>query len=123
MSQNLRWCAGVNEIDINNKLNNNRLSLASYHRKSIHPEETRENLFKRLNRIEGQIRGLKRLIEKETYCDNVINQILACKAALNGVAMILLKEQLKSCINKSIDEENEEVLNDLLVTVQKLLRK
>lgn len=113
----------LNKIDINKKLNNNRLSLTTSHRKSIHSEETRENLFKRLNRIEGQIRGLKGLIEKETYCDDVINQIFACQAALNSVAMILLKEQLKSCVNKSVEEENEDVLNDVLVTVQKLLRK
>lgn len=111
----------MNKI-VNENLNKKRLSLTP-DRKSIHSDETKENLFKRLNRIEGQIRGIKRLIEKETYCDDVINQIFACQAALNGVSMILLKEQLKSCVNKSVKQENQEVFNDVLVTVQKLLRK
>lgn len=112
----------MNHTVINKNSNNNRLSLTSYHRKSIHSEETRENLFKRLNRIEGQIRGIKRLIEKETYYDDVINQILACRAALSGVATILVEAQLKSCINKNAEEYTED-FHDVLDTVLKLLKK
>ena len=60
-------------------------------RKSHHSEKTKKNLVSRLNRIEGQIRGIKGLIEKDTYCDDVITQIAATQAALNGVAKIFLK--------------------------------
>ena len=61
----------------------------SHGRKSHHSEKMKKNLVTRLNRIEGQIRGIKGLIEKDTYCDDVITQISATQTALNSVAKIL----------------------------------
>lgn len=59
-----------------------------------HSEKVKKNLITRLNRIEGQIRGIKGLIEKDTYCDDVITQISATQSALNGVAKLLLEGRL-----------------------------
>ena len=70
-------------------------------RRSHHSEKTKKNLVTRLNRIEGQIRGIKRLIESDTYCDDVITQISASQAALNGVAKILLEAHMKECVVRS----------------------
>lgn len=96
---------------------------ATIERKSHNSEEVRQNLVHRLNRIEGQIRGIKRLIERETYCDDVITQIAATQAALNSVAKILLEGHMKSCVVDRIKEGDMKVLNELLVTIQKLMKK
>jgi DNA-binding FrmR family transcriptional regulator len=92
-------------------------------RKSHHSESTKKNLIVRLNRIEGQIRGIKGLIEKDTYCDDVITQIAATQAALNGVAKMLLEAHMKSCVVERIQEGDQEVLDEVLVTIQKLMKK
>ena len=90
---------------------------------SHHSEKTKKNLVTRLNRIEGQIRGIKRLIEKDTYCDDVITQIAASQAALNGVAKILLEAHMKECVVDRIQEGDMEVLDEVLITIQKLMKK
>ncbi|WP_080845797.1 metal-sensitive transcriptional regulator [Cytobacillus gottheilii] len=92
-------------------------------RKSHHSEEVKKNLTTRLNRIEGQIRGIKGLIEKDTYCDDVITQISATQSALNSVAKLLLEGHLKSCIVERIQEGDDKVLDEFLTTVQKLMKK
>jgi DNA-binding FrmR family transcriptional regulator len=92
-------------------------------RKSHHSDKVKSNLVTRLNRIEGQIRGIKGLIEKDTYCDDVINQISATQSALNSVAKLLLEGHLKSCVVERIQEGDMEVLDEVLVTIQKLMKK
>lgn len=92
-------------------------------RSSHHTEKTKKNLVSRLNRIEGQIRGIKGLIEKDAYCDDVITQISAAQAALNSVAKILLEAHLKECVVERIQEGDMEVLDEVLVTIQKLMKK
>lgn len=92
-------------------------------RRSHHSEKTKKNLVTRLNRIEGQIRGIKRLIESDTYCDDVITQISASQAALNGVAKILLEAHMKECVAGRIQEGDMEVLDEVLITIQKLMKK
>ncbi|WP_210365803.1 metal-sensitive transcriptional regulator [Bacillus sp. REN3] len=95
----------------------------SSERKSHHSEKTKKNLVTRLNRIEGQIRGIKGLIEKDTYCDDVITQISATQAALNSVAKLLLEGHMKSCIVERIQEGDNEVIDELLTTIEKLMKK
>ncbi|MCJ8007663.1 metal-sensitive transcriptional regulator [Lederbergia wuyishanensis] len=92
-------------------------------RKSHHSEEVKKNLVTRLNRVEGQIRGIKRLIENDTYCDDVITQISATQAALNSVAKILLEGHMKNCVVERIQEGDTEVLDEFLITIQKLMKK
>jgi DNA-binding FrmR family transcriptional regulator len=92
-------------------------------RKSHHSANVKKNLTTRLNRIEGQIRGIKGMIEKDTYCDDVITQISATQSALNSVAKILLEGHMKSCIVERIQEGDMEVLDEVLVTIQKLMKK
>lgn len=92
-------------------------------RKSHHSDNVKNNLVTRLNRVEGQIRGIKGLIEKDTYCDDVITQIAATQSALNSVARILLEGHLKSCVLERIQKGDTEVLDEVLVTFQKLMKK
>lgn len=95
---------------------------SSQTRKSHHSQEMKSSLVNRLNRIEGQIRGVKGLIEKDVYCDDVLNQIAAIQSALNGVGKLLLEGHMKSCVVERIMEGDHEVLDELLVTVNKLMR-
>jgi DNA-binding FrmR family transcriptional regulator len=91
-------------------------------RKSRHSEKVKADLITRLNRIEGQIRGIKGMIEKDTYCDHVLNQISAVQSALNGVGKLLLAGHLRSCVAERIQEGDLEVVDELLATVNKLLK-
>ncbi len=95
----------------------------SSERKSHHSDKVKQNLVSRLNRIEGQIRGIKGMIEKDTYCDDVITQISATQSALNSVAKLLLEGHMKNCVVDRIQEGDLEVLDEVLVTIQKLMKK
>ncbi|WP_420842740.1 metal-sensitive transcriptional regulator [Fervidibacillus albus] len=92
-------------------------------RKSHHSEATKKNLINRLNRIEGQIRGVKGLIEKDTYCDDVLNQIASIQSALNGVSKILLEGHLKTCVVERIQDGDMDVLDEFLGTIQRVMKK
>ena len=96
---------------------------STQNRKSHNSEIVKKNLTTRLNRIEGQIRGIKGLIEKDTYCDDVITQIAATQSALNSVAKILLEGHLKTCVVDRLNEGDSEVIDEVLVTVQKLMKR
>jgi DNA-binding FrmR family transcriptional regulator len=91
-------------------------------RKSHHSDKVKNNMISRLNRIEGQIRGVKGLIEKDTYCDDVLNQIASIQSALNGVGKLLLENHMKSCLVERIQEGDHEVIDELLITVNKLMK-
>ncbi|MFJ9385404.1 metal-sensitive transcriptional regulator [Peribacillus sp. NPDC101481] len=96
---------------------------SSHGRRSHHSEAVKKNLTTRLNRIEGQIRGIKGLIEKDTYCDDVITQIAATQSAMNSVAKILLEGHLRNCVVERLNEGDTEVIDEVLVTIQKLMKK
>jgi DNA-binding FrmR family transcriptional regulator len=75
-----------------------------------------------LKRIEGQVRGVQGLIEKDAYCDDILNQISSIQAALNGVGKLLLEHHLKSCVMERIQEGDTEVIEELMTTMNRLLR-
>ena len=112
-----------NHDPVNPNQSNHHCDPITSERKSHHSDKTKQNLVSRLNRIEGQIRGIKGLIEKDTYCDDVITQIAATQAALNSVAKLLLEGHLKSCVVERIQEGDHEVVDELLTTIQRLIKK
>lgn len=91
-------------------------------RKSHHPQKVKTNLISRLNRIEGQIRGVKKMIDNDTYCDDILNQIAAIQSALNSVGKILLEGHLHSCVVERLQEGDLEVIDELLITMKKLMK-
>jgi DNA-binding FrmR family transcriptional regulator len=91
-------------------------------RKSHHSDQTKSNLVSRLNRIEGQVRGVKGMIEKDTYCDDVLNQIAAIQSALNSVGKLLLENHMNSCVIERIQEGDFEVIKELMTTMNKLIK-
>lgn len=96
---------------------------ADSERKSHHSEKVKRNLITRLNRVEGQIRGIKGMIEKDIYCDDIITQIAATQSALNAVGKLMLEGHMKSCVAERIQEGDMEVLDEVLITIQKLMKK
>jgi DNA-binding FrmR family transcriptional regulator len=92
-------------------------------RRSHHSDKVKKNLISRLNRVEGQIRGIKGMIEKDVYCDDIINQIAATQSALNAVGKLMLEGHMKSCVAERIQQGDMEVLDEVLITIQKLMKK
>lgn len=91
-------------------------------RQSHHTDKVKANLAARLNRIEGQIRGVKGMIDKDVYCDDVLNQIAAIQSALNGVGKLLLEGHMKNCVIERIQAGDHEVIDELLKTMNKLMK-
>ena len=88
-----------------------------------HSEQIKTNLKSRLNRIEGQVRAINRMIDDDVYCDDVLTQIRATRSALNSVAIKLLDHHMKGCIMEKInDSAKEKAMDELLVTLQKLIK-
>ncbi|GIP33765.1 metal-sensitive transcriptional regulator [Paenibacillus sp. J2TS4] len=95
---------------------------AGAERKSHHSDKIKTNLITRLNRIEGQIRGVKGMIERDTYCDDVLNQIAAIQSALNSVGKMLLEGHMRSCVVERIEEGDHDVIDELMKTMNKLMK-
>lgn len=92
-------------------------------KKSHHPDHIKKDLTNRLNRIEGQIRGIKGMVDRDVYCDEIITQLSATQSALNSVAKVLLHGHLKGCVVDRITSGDEKIIDELLITIQKLMRK
>jgi CsoR family transcriptional regulator, copper-sensing transcriptional repressor len=107
------------ETNISNEIEE---SCHSTDRKSHHSDKLKANLTSRLNRIEGQIRGVKGMIEKDVYCDDILNQISAIQSALNAVGKLLLEGHMKSCVVERIQQGDQEVIEELLKTMNKLMK-
>lgn len=85
-------------------------------------DEEYKSLIHRLNRIEGQIRGIRGMVEKDAYCTDIITQVAAANAALNAFNRELLSAHIKTCVADDIKAGKYETVDDLLVTLQKLLK-
>ena len=85
-------------------------------------EEEYKRLINRLNRIEGQIRGIKGMVENNTYCTDILIQTSAVTAALNSFSKELLANHMKTCVAENIKSGNDEIIDEFLSTLQKLMR-
>lgn len=91
-------------------------------RTSHHNEKTIKELSNRMNRIEGQVRGIKGMIERHVYCDDVLNQIASVQSALNGVSKLLLEKHMKSCVLEQLQAGDENVIDEVLKTIYKMMK-
>ena len=80
------------------------------------------DLIHRLNRIEGQIRGIRGMVERNAYCTDILTQVAAANAALNSFNKVLLANHIKTCVTRDIREGKEETVDELLETLQKLMK-
>lgn len=84
--------------------------------------EDQRKLVNRLNRIEGQVRGIKRMVEENAYCIDILIQVAAANAALNSFNKELLSEHIKTCVTNDIKEGKEETVDELVATIQRLMK-
>ena len=81
-----------------------------------------KSLMNRLSRIEGQIKGIRGMLEKDAYCTDIITQVSAVTAALNAFNKELLSNHIKGCVTRDILEGREDTVDDLLKTLQRLMK-
>jgi CsoR family transcriptional regulator, copper-sensing transcriptional repressor len=92
------------------------------HKTKERTEDEYKSLMNRLNRIEGQVRGVKRMLEESAYCTDIITQVAAINAALNSFNKELLSNHIRTCVTDDIKAGKSETVDDLLNTLQKLMR-
>ena len=92
------------------------------HKTKQRSDEEHILLINRLNRIEGQIRGIQGMVENDAYCTDIITQVAAATAALNSFNKQLLSEHIKTCVTDDIKAGKTETVDDLLNTLQKLMK-
>lgn len=84
--------------------------------------EERKKLIHRLNRIEGQIRGIRSMVERDAYCTDILVQSAAVNAAVNAFNKDLLANHIRTCVARDIREGKDEVIDELAATLQKLMK-
>lgn len=85
-------------------------------------DEEYKSLIHRLNRIEGQIRGIRGMVEKDAYCTDILMQVSAVSAALNAFNKELLANHIKSCVSEDIRAGKTETVDELVEVLKKLMR-
>ena len=92
------------------------------HRIKERSEEEYKSLIHRLNRIEGQIRGIRNMLEKSAYCPDILIQVAAANAALNAFSKELLAQHIRTCVAQDIRDGKEQTIDELVATLQKLMK-
>ena len=85
-------------------------------------DEEQKRLTHRLNRIEGQVRGLKDMLQKDAYCPDILIQVSAVSAALNSFSKELLATHIRTCVAEDIRAGRDETIDELVTTLQKLMK-
>ena len=96
--------------------------LCCCHKHKERSEKEYRDLINRLNRIEGQIRGIKGMVERDAYCPEILVQVAAANAALNSFNKELLARHIKTCVSEDIKEGNEEAVDELCELLKKLMK-
>ena len=91
-------------------------------RKKIRDDREQRDLMNRLKRIEGQVRGLQRMLEEDAYCPDILTQASAVNSAINSFCRVLLTNHLRSCVAEDLRAGHDEVVEELADTLQKLMK-
>lgn len=91
-------------------------------KKTIRSEEERKKLINRLSRIEGQIRGIRTMVENDVYCNDILTQSAAVNAAVNAFSRELIGSHLKGCVARDLRDGNDDVIDELLDTLKKMMK-
>lgn len=94
----------------------------STNRRKERSEKEHRDMVNRLSRIEGQIRGIKGMVEKNAYCTDILIQVAAVNAALNSFNRVLLADHIKTCVMQDILDGKEETVDELVDTLKKLMK-
>ena len=91
-------------------------------KKKMRSEAEVKDLITRLNRIEGQVRGVRKMIEEDAYCVDVLTQVNAARCSLNSFSKVLLKSHIKSCVEEDVRNGSEEKIDELVDLLQKMMK-
>lgn len=89
-------------------------------RKTCCSEELKKKFIAHLNRIEGQVRGVKAMIERDDYCDAVLTQIAAIQASMSSVGKSVLENHMRTCVTERLLENDETVVDEFIKTIRRL---
>lgn len=92
------------------------------HKTKHRSEEEYRLLINRLNRIEGQVRGVRKMVETDAYCTDILTQVSAIQAALNAFNRELLANHVRTCVADDIRNGKDETIDELVITLQKLMK-
>lgn len=99
-----------------------RMTEQPIQRRRHREEKEYRELMNRLKRIEGQVRGLQRMLEEDAYCPDILTQASAVNAAMNSFCRVLLASHLRTCVTRDILAGREETVDELMDTLQKLMK-
>ncbi|MBQ2835101.1 MAG: metal-sensing transcriptional repressor [Clostridia bacterium] len=85
-------------------------------------EKELKDLLNRLSRIEGQIRGIRGMVERDAYCTDILTQVAAANAALDSFSRVLLNNHIRTCVAQDIREGRDETIDELIATLQRLMK-
>ena len=91
-------------------------------RKKIRDDKERRDLMNRLKRIEGQVRGLQRMLDEDAYCPDILTQASAVSSAVNSFCRVLLTNHLRTCVVNELRAGHDEAVDELADTLQKLMK-
>ena len=92
------------------------------HKKKQRSSDEYKSLLNRLSRIEGQVRGIRKMVEADAYCTDILVQVSAINAALNAFNKELLANHIKTCVANDIKNGKEDTVDELVATLQKLMK-
>ena len=92
------------------------------HKTKERTEKEYKDLMNRLSRIEGQVRGIRKMVESDCYCPDILVQVSAVNAALNSFNKVLLANHIRTCVVDDIREGKDETIDELVTVLQKLMR-
>lgn len=91
-------------------------------KKTERSEEERKKLINRLNRIEGQVRGIRKMVENDAYCTDILIQSAAVNAAVNSFNKELLARHMRTCVAEGIRNGDDEIIDELMITLKRLMK-
>ena len=100
----------------------NTKNCCSFGKQTLRDEQTKHDLIIRLNRIEGQIRGIKNMVQNDAYCADILVQSSAASAAINGFNREIIDSHVKGCVARDIRLGNDEVVDELIGLLHKLMK-
>ena len=89
-------------------------------KKTVRQVDDKKRLITRLSKIEGQIRGIKNMVESDAYCTDILTQVSAARSALESLSMEILKNHINGCVKRDLKDGKDEVIDELIWTLQKL---
>lgn len=114
--------ADINIEERTEKLEKDEVCPGCVHKTKERSDKERRDMMNRLSRIEGQVRGIKRMVENNAYCPDILIQVSAVNAALNSFNKVLLANHIKTCVTEDIKKGKEETIDELVLILQKLMK-